>query len=79
MVQGARPSVADHSRQTNLLGKWKMVRMISSTSRSVPVYPQLQTYRCAALSNAMYQTRKPDAGNRLIRLDERGWETGRWP
>jgi len=22
---------------------------------------------------------KPDAGNRLVRFDERGWETGRWP
>src|SRR6516162_5800296 len=22
---------------------------------------------------------KPDAGNRHIRFDERGWETGRWP
>ena len=22
---------------------------------------------------------KPDAGNRHVRFDERGWETGRWP
>jgi hypothetical protein len=22
---------------------------------------------------------KPDAGNPLVRFDERGWETGRWP
>jgi putative ABC transport system substrate-binding protein len=22
---------------------------------------------------------KPDAGNRYVRFDERGWETGRWP
>ena len=22
---------------------------------------------------------KPDAGDRHIRFDERGWETGRWP
>jgi hypothetical protein len=33
----------------------------------------------SANASAVKPVGKPDAGNRLVRFDERGWETGRWP
>src|SRR4029077_3589414 len=44
--------------------------------RSVPPTPAPSgPVACLAVKPAG----KPDAGNRHVRFDERGWETGRWP
>src|SRR5262245_17716008 len=48
----------------------------SRTRRSVPPTPAPSgPVACLAVKPAG----KPDAGNRHVRFDERGWETGRWP
>ena len=48
----------------------------SRTRRSVPPTP---APRGPVVCLAVKPVGKPDAGNRLVRFDERGWETGRWP
>src|SRR5205814_8880141 len=48
----------------------------SRTRRSVPPAPaQSGPVACLAVKTGG----KPDAGNRIVRFDERGRETGRWP
>ena len=34
---------------------------------------------CHAVCLAVKPVGEPDTGNRYVRFDERGWETGRWP
>ena len=48
----------------------------SRTRRSVPPTP---APNCPVVCLAVKPVGKPDAGNRHVRFDERGWETGRWP
>src|SRR6202043_3741702 len=48
----------------------------SRTRRSVPPTPAPSG---PVVCLAVKPVGKPDAGNRLVRFDERGWETGCWP
>jgi len=41
--------------------------------------PKSRAVRLLSVCLAVKPVGKPDAGNRLVRFDERGWETGRWP
>jgi hypothetical protein len=41
--------------------------------------PDTSNKRPAVVCLAVKPVGKPDAGNRLVRFDERGWETERWP
>ena len=41
--------------------------------------PKPRAVRLLSVYPAVKPVGKPDAGNRLVRFDERGWERGRWP
>jgi hypothetical protein len=53
MVMMIRSSVPDH-----LACRQWVIRVVLTVGRSLPVYPQLRTYRCTALSDAMCQCTK---------------------
>jgi hypothetical protein len=59
--------------------QWKLIPQGEDTSRAGVSSLNTSIKRPTIVGLAVKPIGEPDAGDRHVRFDERGWETGRWP
>src|SRR5215208_5054511 len=59
--------------------RYKTVLLRSRVWRTRTTAPRAPAPNCVAVGLAVKPAGEPDAGDRHVRFDERGWETGRRP
>ena len=59
--------------------RYASVLLRGGLRRTRPAASRTPALTCPAVGLAVKPVGEPDAGDRHVRFDERGWETGRWP